>query len=129
LKKTIGIAALVAALGVTSAVPAVAGQSNVVPGSVYKGTYVSNGMEYKVRLKTNDSGHGGKFSLKCAGITRERVEIEKGRIKLEFGADEVQVKGRARFKKNNRLKGEVTKVITPGHTCGTGDFEAFVADV
>ena len=129
MKKTIGVGVLVLALGGMSAVPAVAGQSNVVPGSVYKGTYVSAGMEYKVRLKTFESGKSGNFSLKCAGITRERIEISKGKFKIEFGADEVMVKGRARFKQRNGLKGEITKVITPGHTCGTGNFKAFVADV
>ena len=129
MKKIIGVGALVLALGAMSAVPAVAGQSNVVPGSVYKGTYVSNSAEYKVRLKTYETGKSGNFSLKCAGITREKIQIEKGKFKIEFGADEVMVKGRARFKKHNELKGEITKVVTPGASCGTGDFKAFVADV
>ena len=122
MRKTVGVVAMIAALVVVGAVPAVAGQKNVTPGGIYKGTYVSNGMEYKTRTKVFDSGKAGNFSLKCAGITRAKIEIAKGKYKTEFGGDEIQVKGRARFLPNNTIKGEITKVITPGHTCGTGNY-------
>ena len=79
--------------------PALAGQKNVTPGGIYKGTYVSStGMEYKTRIKVYDSGKSGNFSLQCAGIQREKIQIQKGKTKIEFGADEVQVKGRAAWK-------------------------------
>jgi hypothetical protein len=118
------VVAMIVAIGVTSAVPASAGQSNVVPGGIYKGTYVSSiGMEYKTRIKVYDSGKNANFSLKCAGIQREKIQVAKGKMKLEFGADEVQVKGRARFKGNDTVKGEITKIVTPGSTCSApGNF-------
>jgi hypothetical protein len=130
LKKTVGLFALVVAFTAISVAPATAGQKDVVPGSVYKAEYVWNGMGYPLRVKTFASGKAGNFSLKCAGIQRERIEIAKGRFKIEFGADEVMVKGRGHFKPRNQIKGAIRKVITPGATCmGGGEFEGAVADV
>jgi hypothetical protein len=129
LKRTIGLLALVAAFAAISAVPASAGQKNVVKGAVYKGEYFSMGVEYPVRVKTYKSGKGGNFSLKCAGIQREKIDIAKGKFKIELGADEVMVKGRGHFKPNDEFAGAITKVITPGATCmGGGDFEGIVVD-
>jgi hypothetical protein len=124
LRKTAGVIAVTAAIAVTGVVPASAGQSNVLAGGIYKGTFVSSiGMEYKTRIKVFNSRKAGNFSLKCAGIQRERIQIAKGKTKLEFGADEVQVKGRARWKPNDTIKGEITKVVTPGSTCSApGNF-------
>jgi hypothetical protein len=129
LRKTAGSVAAVVALGVIGVVPASAGQSAVVPGGIYKGTYVSSiGMEYKTRIKVYDSGKAGNFSLKCAGIQREKIQIAKGKFELRFGADEIQVKGRGRFKDNDRVKGEITKIVTPGSTCSApGDFIGILA--
>lgn len=129
MKKTVGLVAAVAALGVIGVVPASAGQSAVVAGGIYKGTYVSSiGMEYKTRIKVYDSGKSGNFSLKCAGIQREKIQIAKGKTQIRFGADEIQVKGRARFKSNDTVKGEITKVVTPGSTCSApGDFIGILA--
>ena len=129
MRKTIGVAALVLAFGALSAVPAVAGQKNVTAGGIYKGTYVSSiGMEYKTRIKVYDSGKSGNFSLKCAGIQRAKIKIAKGKTKIEFGADEVQVKGRASWKPNDTVKGEITKIVTPGSTCSApGDFIGILA--
>lgn len=120
---------MVLALVVTGAVPALAGQKNVTPGGIYKGTYVSStGMEYKTRIKVYDSGKSGNFSLQCAGIQREKIQIQKGKTKIEFGADEVQVKGRAAWKGDDTVKGEITKVVTPGSTCSApGDFIGILA--
>ena len=129
MRKTAGLVAAAAAIAVIGAVPASAGQSNVVRGEVYKGPYFSMGIEYPFRIKTFESGKSGNFSLKCAGIQRERIEIAKGKFQLRFGADEVQVKGRGRFKQNEEVKGEITKLITPGSTCSAGgSFEGAVVD-
>jgi len=124
LKKTIGVTALVLAFGAMSAVPAVAGQSDVVRGAKYKAEYNPGaGMAYPVKIKVRGNGHVGVFTMKCAGVKRAEVDIEKGKFKIRFGADEVMVKGRARFLKNDQVKGAITKIVTPGATCaGGGEF-------
>jgi hypothetical protein len=130
MRKAAGIVAVVTALAGLSAVPAVAGQSNVVPGSVYKGEYDTGaGMHYKFRVKTFESGTAGNFSLKCAGLERERIEIKKGKFTLKAGADAVLVKGSGKFKKQGELLGEITKIGTNGAECAAGgSFSAVVAD-
>ena len=129
MRKTAGIAVAVAALAM-SVVPASAGQSNVVPGSVYKGEYDTGaGMHYKFRIKTFESGTSGNFSLKCAGLERERIEIRKGEFKIKAGADTVLVKGSGKFKKQGEVVGEITKIGTNGAECaGGGSFAGVVAD-
>ena len=129
LKKTFGLLTLVVALGAISVIPASAGQSDVVPGAVYKGQYTYLGMDYPFRIKTYESGKGGNFTLKCAGIQREKIQIAKGRFKIEFGADEVMVKGRGHFKPEDEVKGAIRQVLTSGATCmGGGEFEGIVLD-
>lgn len=128
MKKTVGLLALVVAFAAISVVPAAAGQKNVVKDAVYKGEYVMSGVAYDFRIKTFKSGKGGNFSLKCAGIQREKISIAKGKFKIEFGADEVMVKGRGHFRANDEVKGAIDKIITPGATCmGGGTYEGIVA--
>jgi hypothetical protein len=105
-------------------VPASAGQADVVDGAKYKAKYSTGaGMEYNLKLKVAGSGKSAKFTLNCAGISGEKIQIKKGHFKLEFGADEVQLKGRGHFLNNDEVKGAITKIITPGATCaGGGDF-------
>lgn len=119
------------ALGVMSAAPASAGQANVAPGSVYKGTYTHAGIhDYKFRIKTFESGRGGAFTLRCAGVVREKIEIRRGEFKLEFGADEVLVKGKGKFKKDGVVEGEISKIDTNGAEClAPGEFAGVIADV
>ncbi len=126
MRKPLSLVAGVAVLGALAVMPAAAGAgdvspgggSKVEPGSVYKGEYLDAGsMRYKFRLKTYESGSGGNFSLKCAGVERVKIQIRNNKSKLEFGADEVMVKGAVEFKRNARVVGEITKIITPGHTC------------
>lgn len=116
--------AIALAFGAFAAVPASAGQADVVRGAKYKAEYNTGaGMAYNLKIKTSESGKTGKFTLKCAGITRERIKIKKGHFKLAFGADEIQVKGRGHFRNNDEVKGAISKVVTPGATCaGGGEF-------
>jgi hypothetical protein len=117
----VAAAAAFAAIGV---VPASAGQADVVKGAKYKAEYNPGaGMAYPVKIKVRGNGHVGIFTMKCAGIKRAEVDIEKGKFKIRFGADEVMVKGRARFLKNDQVKGAINKIVTPGATCaGGGEF-------
>lgn len=128
LKKPIGVVALVVAFAGIAVVPASAGQGNVVKDAVYKGEYVMSGVAYDFRIKTYKSGKGGNLSLKCAGIQREKIAIAKGKFKIEFGADEVMVKGRGHFRANDEVKGAIETIVTPGATCmGGGTYEGIVA--
>lgn len=131
MKKIVGVGALTLALGALSVVPASAGQSNVAPGSVYKGEYTHAGIhDYKFRIKTFESGKAGNFSLKCAGLERERVEISKGEFKIKAGADAVLIKGSGKFKKNGVVEGEISKIETEGAEClAPGTFAGVIADV
>jgi hypothetical protein len=53
--------------------------------------------------------------------------VKKGKSQIRSGADEIQVKGRLAFKKNDSIKGEITKVVTPGSTCSApGNFILFL---
>jgi hypothetical protein len=124
LKKAVGVIAAALALGVFAAAPASAGQADVVRGAKYKAEYSTGaGMTYPLKIKVRQNGKIGTFTLKCAGVKRAEIEIKKGHFKLAFGADEVMVKGRGHFLKNDQVKGAITKVITPGATCaGGGDF-------
>lgn len=124
MKKIIGVGALVLALGAMSAVPALAGQSNVVRGAKYKAEYNPGaGMAYNVKIKVRENGKVGVFTMKCAGIKKAEIEIKKGKFKLAFGADVVQIKGRGHFLKNDQVKGAIQKIDTPGATCaGGGDY-------
>ena len=124
MKKAVGVIAVAMAFGAFGAMPATAGQSDVVDGAKYKAKYSTGaGMEYNLKLKVDDSGKNAKFTLNCAGISGEKIQIKKGHFKLEFGADEVQLKGRGHFLNNDEVKGAITKIITPGATCaGGGDF-------
>ena len=80
-------------------------------------------MAYNVKIKVRQNGHVGTFTMKCAGIKQAEIEIKKGKFKLAFGGDEIQLKGRGHFLKNDQVKGAITKIITPGATCaGGGDF-------
>lgn len=120
----------VATLGAFAA-PASAGQANVAPGSVYKGNYNWGvAMADKFRVKTYQSGEGGNFSLRCAGITREKFTIENGKAKLEFGADAVLVKGNLEFRRKGTLEGEMKKIQTDGASCtAPGELVGGLADV
>jgi len=122
------VAAIVGALGVVAATPASAGKP--APGGIYKGTYNWSGMSDKMRIKVYESATGGNFSLKCAGVSRAKFEIdERGRFRLEFGADAVLVKGKGKFGKGG-VAGEITKIATDGAECNApGEFSAGLADV
>lgn len=130
MRKLIGVGALVLAFGGMSAVPAVAGQANVVRGAKYKAEYNPGaGMAYPVKVKVRENGHVGTFTMKCAGVKRAEIEIKKGKFKIAFGADEVMVKGRGHFLKNDQIKGAIAKIVTPGATCaGGGDFFGAAVD-
>ena len=139
MRKSLSLFAGVAVLGALALMPAAAGAgqagagggSKVAPGSVYKGTFLDGAdMEYKFRIKTFESGSAGNFSLRCAGVTRVRIQIRNNKAKLEFGADEVMVKGAVEFRGRGRVVGEITKIITPGHTCDApGSLEGAIQDV
>lgn len=124
MKRVVAVVAAVGVIGAIGVMPASAGQSNVVPGAKYKGEYNPGaGMAYNLKMKVRGNGKVGVFTLKCAGIKRAEVDIAKGKFKLRFGADEVMVKGRGHFLKNEELKGAITKIVTPGAKCaGGGDF-------
>ena len=124
MKKIVGVAAAVVAIGAIGVLPASAGQSNVVKGAKYKAEYNPGaGMAYNVKVKVRNNGHVGTFTMKCAGIKQAEIEIKKGKFKLAFGADVIQIKGRGHFLKNDQIKGAITKIDTPGATCaGGGDF-------
>ena len=124
MRKTAGLAAAVVALGVFGAVPASAGQSNVVKGGNYKGDYVVGGMTYNFRVKVSDNNRKkGNFTLQCAGVQRVPIEIAKGKFKIAIGADTIQVKGRGHFQANDEVKGAITMISTEGATCmGGGTF-------
>lgn len=130
MKKKFAVVALVLALGAVAAIPASAGQSNVVRGAKYEAEYNPGaGMAYKVKIKVRGSGKVGVFTMKCAGIRREEIEIQRGKFKLAFGGDEIQVKGRGHFLKNDQVKGAVDKIVTPGATCaGGGEFFGAAVD-
>jgi hypothetical protein len=121
LKKIVGVLAATAALAVVGVMPASAGQSDVVKGAKYKAEYDTGaGMSYNLKMKVRKNGKVGSFTLKCAGIKQAEIEIKKGHFKLAFGGDEIQVKGRGHFLKNDQVKGAITKIITPGATCAGG---------
>lgn len=124
MRKTAGLVAAVVAFGAFGAVPASAGQGNVVKGGNYKGDYVVGGAAYNFRVKVNNNDRTkGNFSLQCAGIEREPIEIAKGKFKLAFGADTVQLKGRGHFQPNDEVKGAITMISAPGAACmGGGTF-------
>jgi hypothetical protein len=126
------VAAVVAAVGVFGVIavaPASAGQP--VPGGVYKMEYEWDEMLDKARIKVFESGTEGNFSLKCAGVSRERFEIkDDGTFKLKFGADEVLVKGEGKFRSKGRVRGEISKIETNGAECAApGKFRGALADV
>ncbi len=130
MKKSAGVIAATLAIGAIGVVPASAGQSNVAPGSVYKGEYTWMGMADNFRIKTFSSGKSGNFSLRCAGIQRERISIKNGEFKLKAGADAVLVKGSGKFKKNGVIEGEITMISTDGAECAApGEFAGVIADV
>lgn len=139
MRKSLSLVAGVAVLGALALMPVGAGAgvagpgggSKVAPGSVYKGTFLDGAdMEYRFRIKTFESGSAGNFSLKCAGVTRVRIEIRNNKAGLEFGADKVMVKGAVEFRGKGRVVGEITKIVTPGSTCDApGSLEGTIQDV
>jgi hypothetical protein len=127
--RLVAVAAAVGALAVVAATPASAGKP--APGGIYKGEYVWGGMSDKMRIKVYESGTGGNFSLKCAGVNRARFEINnRGKFKLEFGADAVLVEGKGKFGSKGRVRGEIDRIETNGAECDApGEFAAVLADV
>ena len=130
MKKKFAVMVLVLSLGAVAAIPASAGQSNVVSGAKYEAEYNPGaGMAYKVKIKVRGNGKVGVFTMKCAGIRREEIEIRRGKFKLAFGGDEIQLKGRGHFLKNDQVKGAIDKIVTPGATCaGGGEFFGAAVD-
>ncbi len=122
------VAAVIGVFGVVAATPASAGKP--APGGIYKGEFEWAGMSDKMRIKVYENGTGGNFCLKCAGVNRAKFEIdEKGKFKLEFGADAVLVKGKGKFGKDGAT-GEITKIATNGAECAApGAFALGLADV
>lgn len=132
MRKSVRVAAVAAAVGVfgvVAATPASAGKP--APGGVYKMEYEWDGMFDKARIKVYESGTGGNFSLKCAGVNRERFKIkDDGTFKLKFGADAVLVKGEGKFGSKGRVRGEISKIATNGAECAApGKFRGALADV
>jgi hypothetical protein len=123
------VAAVVAALGVIAAAPASAGKP--APGGVYKGEYVWSGMSDKMRIKVYESGTGGNVSLKCAGVNRAKFDINnRGKFKIQFGADAVLVEGKGKFGSKGRVRGEIDSIDTNGAECDApGEFALVLADV
>jgi hypothetical protein len=121
LKKAVGVIVVALAFGVFAAVPASAGQADVVDGAKYKAEYNPGaGMSYPMTIKVRGSGELAVITMKCAGFKRVETPIEKGHFKLAVGADEVMVKGRGHFLKNDQVKGAITRITTPGATCAGG---------
>ena len=128
--RLIAVTATVGALAAVAATPASAGQP--APGSVYKGAYTwGGGMTDSVRVKVYESGKAGNFSLKCAGIRREKIEINRrGVFRIEFGADRVLVKGKGKFGSKGRIRGDIDKIAINGAECAApGEFALVIADV
>jgi hypothetical protein len=123
------VAAAVGVFGVIAVTPASAGKP--APGGVYKGQYEWDGMSDKMRIKVYENGTGGNFTLKCAGVSRAKFDINKrGKFKLEFGADEVLVEGKGKFGSKGRVRGEIDRIDTNGAECeDPGEFAAALADV
>ncbi len=93
----VAVSAMLAALAAVAATPASAAKPD--PG-VYKGMYEWDGMAAKMRIKVFESGTAGNWSLKCAGVERERFDInDKGRYQNEYagGASGDLVKGKGKF--------------------------------
>ena len=139
MRKSLSLIGGVAVLGALALMPAGAGagsvgagaNSKVVPGGVYKGVFVdADAMEYKFRIKVFESGRNGNFSLRCAGVQRDKFSIRNDVMHIVVGADETMVKGKAEFRNRGVVKGEIKKIITPGHTCDApGKVKGVVADV
>jgi hypothetical protein len=127
--RLVAVLAMVGALAAVAATPASAGKP--APGGIYKGEYVWSGMSDKMRIKVYESGTGGNFSLKCAGVNRAKFDINnKGKFKIQFGADAVLVEGKGRFGSKGRVRGEINEINTDGAECNApGEFAAVLADV
>jgi hypothetical protein len=119
-----------ATVGALAIVPTTAGADKVAPGSVYKGKYRWDGKRDKFRIKTFERGNGGKFTLRCAGVVRQEFQIRQDEFKIEFGATELLVKGKGRFARKGRVRGEISKIDTDGAEClAGGRFSGAIADV
>ena len=130
LKRSAGWVVVLAATGTLAIAPTTAGADKVAPGSVYKGKYTWDGTREKFRIKTFESGNGGKFTLRCAGVIRQEFQIRRDEFKIELGATELLVKGKGRFARRNRVRGEISMIDTDGAECLPGGrFSGVVADV
>ena len=130
MKRSAGLVVVLAAVGTLAIVPTTAGADKVAPGSVYKGKYRWDGTRDKFRIKTFESGNGGKFTLRCAGIIREEFQIRKDEFKIEFGATELLLKGKGEFARRGRVRGEISMIDTEGAECEPGGrFSGSIADV
>jgi len=130
LKRSAGLVVVFATVGALAIVPTAAGADKVAPGSVYKGKYRWDGKRDKFRIKTFERGNGGKFTLRCAGVVRQEFQIRKDEFKIEFGATELLVKGKGRFARKGRVRGEISKIDTDGAEClAGGRFSGGIADV
>jgi hypothetical protein len=96
------------------------GAEDVAPGSVYKGKYRWDGTRDKFRIKIFESGNGGKFTLRCAGMVGQEFQIRKDEFKVEFGATELLVQGKGEFARRGRVRGEISKIDTEGAECSPG---------
>ena len=122
--------AVFATVGTLAIAPTPAGADKVAPGSVYKGKYRWDGNRDKFRIKTFKSGNRGRFTLRCAGVVREEFLIRKDEFKIEFGATEVLFKGKGRFVRKGRIRGEILRIDTEGAECLPGGrFSGAIADV
>jgi hypothetical protein len=120
LKRSAGLVVVFATVGALTIGPVTAGADRVAPGSVYKGKYSWDGTRDKFRIKTFERGNGGKFTLRCAGVVRQEFQIRKDKFKIEFGATELLVKGKGRFARRGRVRGEILMIDTEGAECRPG---------
>jgi len=118
---------------VALALPAAAGAGKPAPGAVYKGQYEwGGGMSDPFRIKVFEGGGKMNFSLKCAGVVRDRTVIrKKGKFAIRFGAEvgtgQLDVRGRGRFTTDNDVVGEIETIETSGATCeAPGQFGGLV---
>jgi hypothetical protein len=130
LKRSAGFVVVLATLGALAIASTTAGADRVAPGSVYKGKYRWDGTRDKLRIKILESGNAGKFTLRCAGLVREKFQIRKDEFKIEYGATEVLFKGKGRFARRGRVRGQISRIDTEGAEClPGGKFSGVIVDV
>jgi hypothetical protein len=129
LKRSAALLVAFAAVGALAIAPTTSGAEKVAPGSVYKGKYRWDGTRDKFRIKVFESGNGGRFTLRCAGVVQQKFHIRRDEFKIELGATELLVQGKGEFGRKGRVRGEISKIDTEGAECrANGKFAGTIVD-